>query len=109
MNNLPELDAVVFAPLMEAKAKMGLKEFSVTLPFFVFPLLMELVPEWKTGEIFNRRKKEDRFSGIQVWYPFDSTQGEQGQTGTGRGIPVKLGHPGTWSWNEDGSYKAFVI
>ena len=46
----------MFAPLMDAKAKMGLKEFTVTLPFFVFHNLMESVPEWKTGEIINRRK-----------------------------------------------------
>ena len=66
MNNVPELHAVVFAPLMDAKAKMGLKEFSVTLPFFVFHNLIELVLEWKTGEIINRRKKEDGLYGIQV-------------------------------------------
>ena len=113
MNNMPELHAVVFAPLIEVKAKMGLKEFSVALPYFVFINLMELVPEWsRTGEIFHRYKKADRLHGIQVWYPFDSTQGEQGQTGTRRGFPVTLGDDGTagvYNWDRDGSYKPFVV
>ena len=109
MNNMPELDAVVFAPLMEVNAKMGLKEFSVALPHAVFTNLMLLVPEWRTGEIIRRHKREDRFYGIQVWYPFDSTQGEQGQPGTERRIAFKLGNPGTCSWNADGSYKPFLV
>ena len=107
MNNVPELHAVVFAPLIEVKAKMGLKEFSVTLPYFVFHNLMESVPEWKTGEIISRRKKEDGLCGIQVWYPFEGTQDEQKQTG--RGFPVKMGHGGTWFWKEDGSYNVFAV
>ena len=112
MNNVPELHAVVFAPLMEVKAKMRLKEFSVALPYFVFTNLVELVPEWMTGEVINRHKKVDRWHGIQVWYPFDSPQPGQGQSGTGRRIPFKLGDPGTagvYNWDRDGSYHPFIM
>ncbi len=109
MNNVPELDAVVFVPLMEFKAKMGLKEFSVALPHFVFINLMELVPEWRTGEIINRRKKELGLFGIQVWYPFESMQDKQGQTGTGRGFPLKIGDYGRYIWDADGSHRYAVL
>ncbi len=109
IKNMPELDAVVFAPLMEVKAKMGLKEFSVALPYLVFTNLAELVPEWMTGEVITRHKKEDRWHGIQLWYPFDIPQPRQGQSGTGRRIPFKLGASGTcwWCWKGDGSCHAF--
>ncbi len=59
-----ELDAVVFAPLMEVKAKMGLKELDVALLYFMFANLIELVLEWMTGEVINRHQKEDRWHGI---------------------------------------------
>ncbi len=100
MNNVPELHAVVFAPLMEVKAKMGLKEFSVTLPCFVFINLLALVPEW--NEIAIRRKRVDGVYGIPLWYPFEGTQDEQRQTG--RGIPVKPGDGGPFYWTRQGSY-----
>ena len=102
MNNVPELHAVVFGPLMEVKAKkmVRLKEFSVTLPCPVFMNLLTFVPEW--NEIATRRKKVDGVCGVPVWYPFEGTQDEQRQAG--RGIPFKPGDVGPYFWTRRGSF-----
>ncbi|KAK3898788.1 hypothetical protein C8A05DRAFT_18683 [Staphylotrichum tortipilum] len=103
MNNVPELDTIVFAPLMEAKGKMGLKDFSVTLPIDVFLNLMKLVREWKSREIARRHIKEFKTScGIRVWYPFGTAEDGPGQTE--RGFYLKSGEVGTWFWTADGSH-----
>ncbi len=99
MNNVPELEAIVFALLMDVREKMGLEEFSVTLPCFVFTNLMELVPQWKTGEIISRRRKKDGVRGIQVRCLFESMHKEQGHT--------EIRDSGNFFRNEDGSSSVF--
>ncbi len=109
MNNVPELDEIVFEPLLKLKEKMALEELTVTFPCFVFYNLMELVPAWKSGEIATRYKEDNvnGLRGIRVWYPFNSVQ--DGKEQPRRGLQLKIGARGTFIWNEDGSYGVFRL